>query len=158
LRARLSGDCTTLRGRLKVEGRSAQRFATRRTTCADGDRLPPTGKRCDGQDARVDLGFGQCGYVLATINNEDEPEPRGLVVQRDGGILVLVTRTETDELTSGVVRFTSTGQLDQSFGMGGQAFLSVPGTGELATVFTVAADDRLIMVGGPIGASFALVA
>jgi len=157
LRARLSRGCTTLRGRLRAENRRWQRFATRRTACADGEPMPPTGKACDGLGAQVDPAFGRCGHLLTTINSEDEPVPLALLVQNDGRILVTIKRSETDELAFGLLRFTATGELDQSFGMGGQAFGSVPGTGELTALTTVQPDGRPVAVGGPTLADFALV-
>lgn len=76
-------------------------------------------------DGRLDESFGDGGFSRVSINRVDAgsgvTENLDLTTLRDGSIAILVDQRFRDDVTSGVIKLTSDGQLDDAFGDGGVA-------------------------------------
>jgi uncharacterized delta-60 repeat protein len=96
--------------------------------------------------ARTDLfgapdgGFGEGGKVLLP----EGVAARGVVVER-GGAIVVFGQARGHRMA--VVRYTSTGRLDQSFGKGGITDIGLPRSWTTALAATVLPDGDLVLAG-----------
>ena len=110
--------------------------ATRTAAIADGD-LP--GSPASPGAGKVDGGYGRCG-VVAPPKPAADAAPAGMVRLADGGMLAIGVTGDT----ASTVKLRPDGQVDTSFGSGGQVSATLPG-------FTQPFDDTKFVVPQPDG-------
>lgn len=98
-------------------------------------------------DGSLDTGFGSGGNVTISFGGTGD-RVRSLAVQSDGRILAAgsVYLDNQDE-DFAVARLDSTGGLDPSFGVGGNAYLAAPGRVDQGEIVLVQADGRIVVAG-----------
>jgi uncharacterized delta-60 repeat protein len=99
-------------------------------------------------DGSIDTGFGTGGIVKITAFNAFE-DTRDAILLPDGKILmggvVFSNITQSSEIA--LVRLTSAGQLDLSFGTNGKTFINL-GNDEAINGMALQADGKIVAVGG----------
>lgn len=98
----------------------------------------------------IDGGFGSGG--VATININDNDIAEGIALQKDGKILVGGTSNKDGDANYTVVRYTSGGVLDPSYGVGGIATYDLAtfgsaGSYDLGHGMAIQSDDKVILTG-----------
>jgi uncharacterized delta-60 repeat protein len=93
-------------------------------------------------DGTPDKEFGDGGYAAPDFDGDDSSA--GAAMQPDGKILVAAT--STPEYTFGVARLDATGQLDQSFGVGGKSKIAFDDIAR-ATAAGLQPDGRFVVAG-----------
>ncbi len=96
-------------------------------------------------DGTLDRDFGTNGMVVLPIGNGND-RASSVAVQSDGMILLAGTVEGTVEPVGAVVRFSTDGAVDSSFGQGGMIFIDAGGGTEL-TDMTLQKDKRIVLVG-----------
>ena len=92
----------------------------------------------------ADASFGQNGFST-TVAVQSVPFSGGMVLQSDGNIVVVGGGVVGTATPSAIARFTSAGQLDSSFGVGGVANLVYGGPTQVA----LQADGKILVTSGP---------
>ena len=97
-------------------------------------------------DGTPDASFGEGGVALAETGPFEELT--GVAVQADGSLVAAGSNTNAERTQTRilVVRFTSAGVLDTTFGAGGVVTTAAAGQSE-ATDVVVDGDDRVVVVG-----------
>jgi uncharacterized delta-60 repeat protein len=108
-------------------------------------------------DGSLDTSFGSGGIVMTPVGASDDGAS-SVALQPDGKIVVAGTsRTSQDNFA--VVRYTTTGALDGTFGTGGTVVTPL-GSGADAAAMALQPDGKIVLAGGAAGATgtdFALV-
>ncbi len=107
-------------------------------------------------DGSLDTGFGTGGKVITAIGSSFDIA-QSVVIQSDGKIVVGGYSTNGTNNDFAVVRYTSAGALDTSFG-GGDGITTVDFTGHDSSWSTVVqADGKIVMVGGASSSDLAVL-
>jgi uncharacterized delta-60 repeat protein len=98
----------------------------------------------------IDGSFGTGGVVSTNINANDIPE--GIALQKDGKILVGGTSDKDGDANYTVVRYTSGGVLDGTYGVGGiatydMATFGTAGSYDLGHGMAIQSDDKVLLTG-----------
>jgi uncharacterized delta-60 repeat protein len=97
-------------------------------------------------DGSLDTSFGAGGEVITDVGGNGDPD--GIVVLPSGKILVAGQGSNggsTSEST--LVQYTASGNLDTSFGTGGEVFTKFTAGNDFATGLAVQADGKLVVAG-----------
>ncbi|MGA7626049.1 MAG: hypothetical protein WB630_08675 [Candidatus Acidiferrales bacterium] len=101
-----------------------------------------------GQAGKLDTTFGKGGVVVTTLTTTSESNaviPYAVQLQTNGDILVLLDVINGASTTTDVLRYTSSGALDATFGKKGIAILSAT-VGEIASM-ALQADGQIVVAG-----------
>jgi uncharacterized delta-60 repeat protein len=107
----------------------------------------------------ADTTFGTAGKVT-TLVGQNAADAESVAVQTDGKILVAGSAKNGGNYDFALLRYTSDGALDQSFGTGGQVITAIDSSNDFASAVAVQSDEKHVVVGSAlIGGSydFALV-
>ena len=109
---------------------------------------------------KLDSGFGRDGKVLTALGHESEV--RAVAVQADGKIVAAGTNSADGILSFGVVRYTTGGKLDKSFGSGGTVSTTFGADSwwNWASAVAIQTDGKIVVAGSSDargGRDFALV-
>jgi len=133
-----------------------------RRVCVGGDRdgehcfadsdCPGSGARCLGDvalarynvDGSLDLTFGSAGRVVTDFGGDDTGF--AVVVQSDGRIVVGGASASAGDMDFALVRYSSNGALDPSFGSGGQVLTDLGGYDQ-AFALVAQPDGKLVAAG-----------
>jgi len=133
-----------------------------RRACVGGDRdgahcfadsdCPGSGARCLGDialarynvDGSLDLTFGSAGRVVTDLGGDDTGF--AVVVQYDGRIVVGGASASAGDMDVALVRYSSNGALDPSFGSGGRVLTDLGGY-EQAFALVAQPDGKLVAAG-----------
>ncbi len=133
-----------------------------RRACVGGDRdgehcfadsdCPPSGARCLGDialarynvDGSLDLTFGSAGRVVTDFGGDDTGF--AVVVQSDGRIVVGGASASAGDMDFALVRYSSNGALDPSFGSGGRVLTDLGGYDQ-AFALVAQPDGKLVAAG-----------
>ena len=97
---------------------------------------------------KLDATFGHDGKVLTTFGAESDEEAHGVAVQKDGKIVVAGISNAIDEDDFALVRYTTSGKLDTSFGKGGKVLTTIgTNSDDGAEAVAVQADGKIVVVG-----------
>jgi uncharacterized delta-60 repeat protein len=106
-----------------------------------------TASRYQGSGA-TDAKFGKNGGVLTALTTSyPNVLTSGLGVESTGDIVVLGTGADIQSLAFALVRYTSAGQLDSTFGTGGIVITSFGTTSANASALAIQSDDKIVAVG-----------
>ncbi|MGY2895651.1 hypothetical protein [Deinococcus sp. UYEF24] len=101
----------------------------------------------------LDSSFGTNGVVFTSFGGTNEPS-KDLALTATGGIIVLGTSDVTTLNSAVLAKYTSSGQLDTSFGTGGKTVLMQPTNFGLPSFYftaanslTLARDGKILVVG-----------
>lgn len=106
-------------------------------------------------DGTLDTSFGTGGMVSTAVGG-NESDPWSLAVQPDGKIVVAGTAWDGSRFDFGVVRYSSDGTLDSSFGDGGIVTTPI-GSGDDGAYEVALQSDGKILVSGDSSGTGALV-
>ena len=124
-------------GRIVVVGRVAP----------DGGSDPDTGVVRYETNGVPDESFGSHGIVRLPLSAGGWDEATGVVVQPDGKLLVSVEDLVGSSFDFAVVRLTTAGDLDMTFGTAGVASTDFAGDHDLVHALALQADGSLVLVG-----------
>lgn len=98
----------------------------------------------------IDGGFGSGGVVTLNINDNDIAD--GIALQKDGKILVGGTSDEDGDANYTVVRYSSLGVIDGSYGVGGiatydMAAFGTAGSKDHGYGMAIQSDDKVLLTG-----------
>lgn len=101
-------------------------------------------------DGTIDGGFGSGGVLSLDINDNDIAD--GIALQKDGKILVGGTSNENGDANYTVVRYSSGGVIDPSYGVGGVATYDMAAFGSAGSKdhgygMTIQSDDKVLLTG-----------
>jgi len=102
---------------------------------------------CYTADGMLDSTFGTAGVVTTNFSSNSDDIAYALALQRDGKLLVGGRVGQYPVFDFGVARYSSTGQLDQSFGVGGKVTTDL-GNDELGYGLAVQRDGKILLSGG----------
>ena len=94
----------------------------------------------------LDTSFGTGGKVITSINSRADTG-RSVAVQSDGKILVAGSTTNNSQTDVALVRYTSAGGLDPTFGSGGIVTTDIGALNDLATSMVAQSDGRILVAG-----------
>jgi uncharacterized delta-60 repeat protein len=120
------------------------------------DRLsPPAGDFAVTRltkDGLLDTSFGDGGKkVINFLSSADENRATCMTVEADGSVIVAgFTRFQDGDIDAAVLRLTSAGQLDPSFGAGGEEIIN---SFNFATAVAVEADGSVVVAGASLTAT-----
>jgi uncharacterized delta-60 repeat protein len=100
----------------------------------------------------LDQTFGTAGVVTTDFSGSTDDIAYAMALQRDGKIVVGGRTGPYPAFDFGVARYTSNGQLDQSFGSGGKVVTDL-GTEELGYGIAVQRDGRILLSGAAFNGS-----
>ncbi len=95
----------------------------------------------------LDPSFGTGGMVITDISGATSEEPSSIAIQSDGKIVVGGMITPTTYWDFGVLRYTTNGQLDVSFGNNGVVTTDMNGGNERITSLAIQSDGKIVAVG-----------
>jgi uncharacterized delta-60 repeat protein len=102
---------------------------------------------CYTANGTLDSTFGTAGIVTTNFSTNSDDIAYALALQHDGKLLAAGRVGQYPVFDFGVARYTSTGQLDQSFGVGGKVTTDL-GNDELGYGLTVQRDGKILLSGG----------
>jgi uncharacterized delta-60 repeat protein len=97
-------------------------------------------------DGGADLGFGSGGTVVTTVGVASATIA-AVALQPDGKIVVAGYSNNATDYDAFVLRYTTTGVLDPTFGSGGKLLALSGPTDEYATAVGVQADGKIVITG-----------
>jgi uncharacterized delta-60 repeat protein len=97
-------------------------------------------------EGELDPTFGTAGVASIDFAG-DHDFVRGLALQADGSVLLVGQSSNTGAPDFGVVRFTSSGVPDTSFGTGGKLAVDFFGSADGATSVAIQPDGRILIAG-----------
>jgi uncharacterized delta-60 repeat protein/CSLREA domain-containing protein len=100
-------------------------------------------------DGSLDSSFGQNGIAL--ISNLSSEQPNAIVVQADGKLVTAGTTFNGVHAKISLIRLTSGGAYDSTFGNGGKVLTSVSAGADIANDLAVQADGKLVAAGSTTG-------
>ena len=95
----------------------------------------------------LDPSFGTGGMVITDISGATSEEPSSIAIQSDGKIVVGGWITPTTYWDFGVLRYTTSGELDVSFGADGVVTTDMNGGHERITSLAIQSDGKIVAVG-----------
>jgi len=107
---------------------------------------------CYNSNGSLDTTFGTGGITTTNFSTNSDDIAYALAVQRDGTLLVGGRVGEYPVFDFGVARYTSGGQLDQSFGVGGKVTTDL-GNDELGYGIAVQRDGKILLSGAAFNGS-----
>ena len=108
---------------------------------------------CYNANGTLDSTFGAGGIVTTDFTGTSSDDiAYGLAVQRDGALLAAGRVGEYPVFDFALARYTSSGQLDQSFGIGGKVTTDL-GDEELGYGVAVQRDGKILLSGGAFNGS-----
>jgi uncharacterized delta-60 repeat protein len=112
-------------------------------------------------DGTLDASFGTGGKVTTDIGTNSNDPANAMAVQSDGKILVAGYSDASGAGDFVVVRYSSNGTLDASFGTGGKVITDIgTNSGDQATAMAVQSDGKILVSGASsagIGSDFAVL-
>ena len=96
-------------------------------------------------DGTLDNSFSEDGIVFINVGNEDQC--RSVALQGDGKIIAAGFHNNGTDKDFTVVRFTSGGSLDESFGDHGIVTTTIGAADETAEFVTIQSDGKIILAG-----------
>jgi uncharacterized delta-60 repeat protein len=115
------------------------------------------------EDGSIDSAFGKKGKVLTAINSKKGEEyldyAADVAVDEDGNILVAGSTSLDEQSETAVVRYTSKGVLDKTFGKKGIALIDLGGN-DSADALAIQPDGKIVLAGygDPNGDAYDVVA
>ena len=100
----------------------------------------------------LDQTFGTAGVMTTDFSGSTDDIAYAMTLQRDGKIVVGGRTGPYPAFDFGVARYTSSGQLDQSFGNGGKVVTDL-GTEELGYGIALQRDGRILLSGAAFNGS-----
>lgn len=102
-------------------------------------------------DGTLDTSFGSGGIVTIDFDERSDGAD-DILIQPDGAIVLVGATNSVDQFGAsdadfGIVRLTSTGQLDTSFGAGGRAVVNVAGRSDAAHAAALMSDGSIVVTG-----------
>ena len=103
-------------------------------------------------EGRLDAGFGSGGKVLTDLGRGSDDRAYAVAVQKDGKIVAAGTR-ETDRGLAfptsdfALVRYTASGTLDATFGVGGVVLTHFDATAGVAAAVAIQNDGKIVVAG-----------
>jgi uncharacterized delta-60 repeat protein len=97
-------------------------------------------------DGSVDTSFGNGGRVTTDLS-ADQDFGENLALQPDGKIVVVGQMTSATVYDLAIVRYTTDGSLDTSFGTGGSLTTDFNGSGDLGKDVAIQADGKIVVAG-----------
>ncbi len=96
----------------------------------------------------LDTTYGANGYALTDFQYPSE-EGFGMAIQADGKAVLVGSSPGGDSPASrfALARFTTGGQLDSTFGTGGEVLSAMPGSGGLARAIVIQPDGKIVVFG-----------
>ena len=102
-------------------------------------------------DGSLDPGFGSGGVVATAVGSGTVTSVAtanfGLVVQRDGKLVVAGEATSRGRREFALVRYRPDGSLDRSFGVGGKVLTPIGSDGAFANALVIQPDGKLVAAG-----------
>ncbi|HYV92926.1 MAG TPA: T9SS type A sorting domain-containing protein [Chitinophagales bacterium] len=112
-------------------------------------------------DGTLDSTFGTYGKVLTTIGSSDDEEAYSVAIQSDGKIVEAGYCWNGTTIDFGLVRYTTEGVPDSSFGINGKVITAIGSGDDRASSVAIQLDDKIVASGYSISntldADFALV-
>jgi uncharacterized delta-60 repeat protein len=101
---------------------------------------------CYNANGTLDTGFGSGGKVTTAIGSSEDLG-YGVAVQSDGKIVVAGESFNGSNWDFALVRYTSSGVLDTSFGNGGKVTTDISGNAEGGYSLVVQSDGKIVVAG-----------
>lgn len=97
----------------------------------------------------LDTGFGNGGAMTISVGTADDGA-QGVALQPDGKIVAVGSTREdgSSSQNTAIVRYTISGTLDMTFGVGGVVTIAVSAYDNWANDVAVQADSKIVVVGG----------
>lgn len=125
-------------GRIVLTGRAA----------VDGGSNPDVGLARFTGTGVLDASFGTNGITKANLGMGDVPkEPFDFAIQSDGRIVVAGEAQVAGNFNALLARFTTTGALDATFGIGGVTTTSFTTQGDQANAIALQSDGKIVIAG-----------
>lgn len=102
---------------------------------------------CYNADGTLDATFGSAGIVTTDFSNNSDDIAYAMAGQRDGSLVVGGRSGQYPFFDFAVARYTSSGQLDQTFGTDGTVTTDL-GSDELGYAIAVQRDGKILLSGG----------
>lgn len=156
------GKVTTSIGSYEDNGRSVAIQADGKIVVAGSSSVSSMGNNFDfalvryNSTGTLDSTFGTGGKVTTDIGSDD----RGysVAIQADGKIVVAgYTYNGSNLYDFALVRYTGTGILDNTFGMGGKVTTSIGSSDDYGYSVAIQADGKIVVAGTSLFTGFALV-
>jgi uncharacterized delta-60 repeat protein len=114
-------------------------------------RLEWLEERCTPSAGDLDPGFGTNGIVTTNFSSTSTPNgndiAHAVAVQPDGKIVVVGQTNVNGSLDFAMDRYLTNGQLDPSFGNGGEVITDFTGSQDIAYGVAIQADGKIVVVG-----------
>ena len=105
---------------------------------------------CYSSNGTLDSSFGSAGIAVTSFPGGSDDIGYALAVQRDGKLLLAGRTGAYPVFDFALARYSSTGQLDQTFGSGGTVTTDF-GNDDLGYAVAVQRDSKIIVSGGVLG-------